>query len=591
MQAKLYSILLIFFILFIGNGCSKDTTSPKSMTLNIIHMNDIHSHLDEEELKLDFNGTLIRTSAGGYPRMATIVKNLIKTLPNTLLLNAGDALQGTLYYTLFKGEVDAKMMNTFEWDSFVLGNHEFDDGDTNLANFINQLTIPIIAANVYANENNKLFSKWQPYIIRYFNAEAVAIIGIDTLKDTKDSSNPGPDILFYDEIITTQKYINKLEDLGVNKIIVLSHFGYENDIYLASQVRGIDIIVGGHSHTLLGSYESLGLSTTAKYPKETTSPLGKKVCIVQAWSFAKIVGTLNINFDENGTVLSCKGTPILGISDNFMTKDAQGKYVDLNITQKNSILNIIQNRADITIAQKDTKLQTILDNYKEKVDEKEKEVIGYADVTIAHIRIPGHDYGSNKGSEFPLGSNVTPLVAKAFYKRVNNSDLVILNAGAVRISIDAGEISIGTAYTLLPFSNTLYSIKMNAQDIHNVLEDALSNYYDNAGSDGSFPYAYAMRYDINMKNKKGNRVQNIEILDKDTNNYQTLDANKTYNVTTISYLASGKDGYTTSSTIKGTDTYFDYANSFVEYVKALNADGKTISKLSQDEHPIKNYIE
>lgn len=588
---KQFFTLCAFFILFTLFGCSNHSSSKKTTTINIIHMNDIHSHLDEQSIDLTFDDVLVRVDVGGYPRMATIADGLVQTLDNTILLNAGDALQGTLYYSLFKGEIDAKMMNSFGWDAFTLGNHEFDDGDANLENFINQLTIPIISANVDANASDILFDKWQPYIIKYFDGEAVGIIGIDTVKDTRDSSNPSKDISFYDEIITTQTYADRLASLGVDKIILLSHIGYENDIYLASQVDGVDVIVGGHSHTLLGSYDDLGLTSRADYPTRTKSKTDEKVCIVQAWSFTKVLGSLNVEFDEDGVVLSCSGKPILGISDNFSIKNSDGNYVDINSSLRDAIVELVDSRDDIVIAQKDTQMQSVLEEYKDRVDAKKKEIIANADETIVHIRIPNHTYESHKGSDYPLGSLVVPVVAKSFYERVNNSDLVILNAGAVRTDIKEGTISVGDIYTLLPFSNTLYSFEISGNDIGALLEDAISNYFDSAGSDGSFPYGYGLRYDIDMRDAKGSRVKNIEILDKQTASYMPIKSEKIYNLTTISYLSSAKDGYETLGKLKGVDTYFDYANSFVEYVKELEKNSKMLTSLPEGEHPIKSYVE
>ncbi|MEA1920823.1 MAG: 5'-nucleotidase C-terminal domain-containing protein [Campylobacterota bacterium] len=578
---KIASISLALLLTF--SGCNKVKSKP--ITLNVIHMNDIHSHLDEEPLTLNFDDVALRVDAGGYPRIATTIKELQNSYDNTLLLNAGDALQGTLYYTLFKGEVDAKMMNALPWDIFVLGNHEFDDGDENLERFLNELHVPVITANVYADDTSVLFDQWKPYTIHYYEGEAVGIIGIDTAKATKESSNPGKTIEFFNEIATAQKYIDELEAMDVNKIILLTHFGYENDRNLSLHVRGADVIVGGHSHTLMGDFESFGLSSKLAYPQESYDLDGSKVCIVQAGSFAKIVGHLEVAFDASGEVLTCKGTPHLGISNNFMIKNAQGKYEDINASLRHNVEESIAKRADVAIVEKDPELQAILESYKAKVDEKKNESIGDAKETIVHIRVPGQDYGGNSGADYPLGSDVVPIVAKAFYERVNLSDAVILNAGGVRTNINEGTISIDTAYTLLPFSNTLIMIVMRGDEIQAVLEDALSS------DDGAFPYAYALRYDVDISEAKGSRISNLEIFDKNEKKYVEVVTDKTYIITTISYLAYGKDGYTSFATLKGTDTYFDYANSFVNYVKALHVKGESLQKLPAQEHCIKSYKE
>jgi 5'-nucleotidase len=580
---KLFFSILILLAL---GGCN--SSPPKPLTLHILHVNDIHSHLDEEAIKLKFDGIDVKVDAGGYAQIASVTDSL-KT-ENTLILNAGDALQGTLYYTLFKGEADAKMMNMVGFDAFVLGNHEFDDGDDNLYNFLDELNSSVLAANVVPKSDCELYNKWSPYIIRYFDGEAVGIIGIDTSYATKESSNPSDDIKFFDEIKTVQKYVDILESMGINKIILLSHYGYENDINLSLHVRGVDVIVGGHSHTLLGSFDDLALKSTDSYPKKSTSADNRPVCIVQAYAYAKIVGDLHVSFDKDGVLSSCEGVPILMLSDNFKTKNSNGEYEDVNSSFYQKIEKIIQDRDDVKIVKKDEQTQNILQEYKLRVDEKKKEIIATADKKIAHIRVPTHSYADNEGDKYPLGSEVAPLVSKAFYNRVNLCDAVILNAGALRTDIPEGNISIETVYTLLPFSNTLYLLSMSADEIHQVLEEAMQSVIKN-GSDGSFAYAYALRYDVDMREEFGNRVQNIEILDKKSQEFVALQDDKTYNITTISYLGMGKDGYKTFLDVASEDTYFDYANSFVVYLKELHVRGEDVEKLPQKMHCIKSYKE
>ena len=581
MLKKLYIVILIVTTFFLS-------ANSKDFTLNIIHMNDIHSHLDEETMSLTFDGKKLHTKVGGYPRVATLIKEKIKKYKNTLLLNAGDALQGTLYYTIFKGDIDAKMMNTLPWDAFVLGNHEFDDGDINLNNFISKIKVPIIAANVYADKNDILFNKWKSYIIKDFDSKKVGIIGIDTLNATKYSSNPSKNIKFEDEVKTVKKYVKKLKSIGVNKIILLDHYGYVNDIKLASEVKDIDVIVGGHSHTLMGDFGFLGLKSNIPYPKIIVSPKGDKTCIVQAYAYGKVVGDLKVVFDKSGKVLTCKGTPILALSDNFKIKNSNSHYVEVDEALKEKIKKFINKNDNIKIIKKDVSIQAILDKYKKTLDKKETQIIGYAMQTIYNIRIPGEHYGIDKGINLPQGSEVVPIVAKSFYERVKNSDAVILNAGAVRTNIKKGGISIKDAYTLLPFSNTLYSIPLSGVNVHQIIEDALDSVIVR-NSSGSFPYAYGLRYDIDMLKIKGKRVQNIEILDKQSYKFQKIKKEKIYNITTISYLASGKDGYDTFAGVKGKDTYFDYANSFVVYIEKINNQGKKIKKLSYNNGCIKSY--
>lgn len=597
-EGKIYFMIkksILIFIFICLCACERYTFSHKELHLNIIHMNDIHSHLEEETLDVTIDGIPTRVLAGGYPRALSVINSIRSKRAHTILLHAGDELQGTLYYTLFKGDADADLMNTIPWDAFVLGNHEFDNGDENLANFLEKLNVPIIAANVTPDSGDILSGMWEPYIIKNIDGEKVGIFGIDVKIKTMESSRPSSEIHFDDEAESAQEMVNLLTGKGVNKIIMLSHYGYSKDKDLASKVNGIDIIIDGDSHTLLGDFSNLGLSSQGNYPTKTISSSGETVCIAQAWSYSKIVGNLDVFFDKEGRVTKCEGTPILPVGEKFLRKNAQGDYTDINLETKDEIVKFITMHDNIGIYDNDTNSNLILQDYKVQVDQKKQEVIGEAPMTLRHIRIPGNDYLGNNGADLPLGSEVIPIVSKAFYNFSQRSDACILNAGGVRTNIDSGEITIDTAYTLLPFSSTLYEIEMTGLDVKQVLEDALSNFKDNNGSDGSFPYAYALKYDVDMNQITNNRILNLEIKNRATGEWSIIDPNMLYTIVTIDYLASGKDGYSTFSTVQaqgteGVDTYLDYALGFVEYVKSKTAASEKVVALPSSEHCIKSYI-
>ncbi len=567
-----------------------------ALNIRIIHMNDIHSHLSSQQASLYFDGVKTYVEMGGMPRAVTKIRSLAQEQPNHLILNAGDTIQGTLFYTLFKGEATAAMLNLIPWDAMVLGNHEFDDGDQALSAYIQRLTAPIVAANVIPQEGNILRDKWTPYIIKEIAGERVGIIGIDVKQKTQESSCPSDEITFLDEIATAQQYANELASLGVDKIVLLSHFGLANDIRLAQQVSGIDIIIGGDSHTLMGDLSEVGLSSSNPYPVTVNSPSGQPVCIAQAWDYAKMVGSLDASFDENGIVTSCTGRSILLLGDSFRQKDAEGQKVQVDPETRNQIIDIINSMPNVGIVPEDEDALETLSQYQDQVDDLKQQVIGEAREDLNHVRIPGQDYLGNNGADFPLGSEIAPLVAKSFYEQARRADCCIQNAGGVRINVPAGDITIETAYTLLPFANTLYEIEMKGEEIKQVLEDAINNFYDFGGSTGSFPYAYGLRYDINMAAPMNSRISNLEILDRETGSWSMIDPEKIYVVVTNSYIAAGRDGYRTFKTVQdmrgpGTDTYLDYAMSFVNYVKSLAEQGLPLAPLPPAEHCIKSFIQ
>ena len=219
---------------------SKSKLSAKTLELNLIHINDHHSHLEEEKMDLVLNGKKVTVNVGGMPRMIQRIADLKKSSKNSLVLHAGDALSGTLYYTLFKGKADAALMNVGHFDLFALGNHEFDDGNTVLKNFLDELKIPVVSANVVPDKGSILEGKWTPYVIKKIDGQAVAIVGLDVVGKTIESSSPGKDIKFHDEVETAKKMVAELKAKGLNKIIFLSHAGYEKNLEIAEKVSGID---------------------------------------------------------------------------------------------------------------------------------------------------------------------------------------------------------------------------------------------------------------------------------------------------------------------------------------------------------------
>jgi 5'-nucleotidase len=512
-------------------------------TVNIIHINDHHSHLESDAYKLFFG----EVQLGGLARVATKIKQLRSTLKNPLVLHAGDALQGTIFYTLYKGDADVALMNLIGFDAFELGNHEFDDGETVLAKFIKQANFPVIAANIDASQNNEIAGLFKPYLIKDIEGEKVAILGINTLK-TVDSSNPNKNVIFKDEVETANKFVQKLEQQGINKIIVLSHYGYHQEINLAKQVAGIDIIVGGDSHTLLGDLKSLGLNSEGDYPTIVLSPRKEPVCIVQAWQYSYVVGKLEVEFNNKGQVDKCQGNPILLVGSNNKT---------------------IANNPNIEIVKEDPAVAAKLAEYSSKIENLRQQIIGQAADNLWHIRIPGTH---PTGIALTNGSYIAPIVAEAFFQQLEKvgfePDIAIQNGGGVRANLLKGNITIDNVYNLLPFNNTLYILNMKGSEIKQVLEDAVSHIWDDGGSTGAFPYGSHIRYTIEKNKLKNKRVTQIKIQNKQ-GIWQAITADKYYKVVTNSFLIDGKDGYTTFGKIKGINTYFNYAESFVDYVKTI----------------------
>ncbi len=551
-----------------GNPLASDYISELSpvstkTSVTIMHVNDTHSHLDATSTSLSFDGVRTYLDMGGVARLVTKVADVRASEPEALVLQAGDTVQGTLYFTKYQGEAEFSFMNMMKFDAMVIGNHEFDKGPGLLAGFINDLAeFPIISANIDASNDSYLSDQIEPYVIKTVNGEKVGIFGL-TLPDTSVSSSPGDDIIFEDEKTAAQRTVQELENQGVNKIIALTHLGYGKDIELAESVEGIDIVIGGHSHSLLGTYESLGVTPQGPYPTVTDSPAGNRVCIVQSWEWAKTAGVLEAEFNADGTVSSCRGNAVFLVGDTFLQKDAEGNKVEVDAAKKAEILAQIASNPEAEAVEEDSDALAMLAPYKEGIAEMKKEVVATVAEDLLHIREPGTHAS---GAELPNGSLIAPVVCWGMLWKTNSvgmdADLALLNAGGVRTDILAGDLTVSAVYTIMPFGNTLFVLNLSGKDVKTALEKGLSR------SDGAFPYVAGIRYTADKTKPEESRLVSVEIKD-DSDEWTALDDNTVYRMVTISYIAGGGDGYDVLENASGYDTGFVDAEVFMEYAQHM----------------------
>ena len=571
--------------------------------LSIFHINDHHSHLEANgSMDLDLAGETTRTSSGGFPAVVSKIKELRLNNPNSLTLHAGDATNGTLYFTLFDGEADAALMNSVCFDAFVVGNHEFNNGDQGLVTFLDYLQegncqTSVLGANVEPQVGTSPLALSgaedyiQPFTIVERNGERIGIIGIVISKKTKMSSNPDETTQFLDEVKTAQQYADELRAQGVDRIILLSHYGYDNDVALAQNTNGIDIIVGGDSHSLLGDFQNVGLKPSGSYPTMVSDQKGNDVCVVTAWQYSQIVGELHAEFDNQGRITSCEGTPHMMLADSFKRKNSDGDRVEIEGASRDAVYSAIQSNSSISLVEPDADAAALLASYTSKIEEFSSEVIGSVSEDLCLERIPGQ--GRSKMCDVSMtqnnGSDISNIVAQAFREMSNLSDIAIQNGGGTRVDVAAGDYTLGDAYTLLPFGNTIVELSMTGQEIHDVLEDALDYALSPDGSTGAYPYAAGLRWDVDTSQSKGNRISNLEVKGRNDRSWSPLSKDQSYTVATNNYIAGGKDGYLTFGEIskqgRVVDTYLGYAQSFVDYVKKVG----TIDKLPLSEYSTQSF--
>ena len=571
--------------------------------LTILHINDHHSHLRaDSRMQLKIGGEKTRVRSGGFPAVVSMFNLLSEGKNNVLKLHAGDAITGDLYYTLFKGQADAALMNEVCFDAFAIGNHEFDAGDSGLAKFLDFLNegdcnTPALGANIVPEVGVSPLAKKtvndyiKPYTIIEKNGMDIGIIGIDVVGKTMRSSSPDATTQFLGEKETAQRYINELKSKGINHIILLTHFQYKNDLALAKDLIGVDIIVGGDSHSLLGDFSDIGLNSQGPYPTVVKNNDGNSVCVVQAWQYSQIVGELNVEFDEMGNVKSCKGRPHLMLADSFKRKNADGDRVEIEGEARMVALKAVRDNPSLNLISDDPDAAILLKSFSSKVDELKSQKVGEVLTDLCFERIPGQ--GRSKlcdvSETAKNGSDISNLVAHAFREMTRTSEIAIQNGGGVRIDVPKGDFSIGTAYKLLPFANTIVELEMTGAEISQVLEEALDLALSPDGSTGAYPYAAGLRWEIDASKSIGSRFSNIQFKAPSESNWSDLDLSRTYKVATNNYIAAGKDGYKTFGVVSKSgrivDTYLDYAQSFVDYIKKY----KSIDKLPLEDYSTQSY--
>jgi 5'-nucleotidase len=608
------SVLLISAVAALS-ACGGDGASDAPLAITLLHINDHHSRLDEDTTTLQLPNAAGAVKAvslpmGGFARVAAAISEEAAKSNNVIKLHAGDALTGDLYFTQSEGEADAMAMNTVCFDAMTFGNHEFDTGDAGLSKFIGFLhkdpqkcQTPLLSSNVSTSTTSPIANKFQPYTTVTRDGQKIGIVGVTISQKTKNASRPDVTTMFSDEVVSTQSAIDTLSRQGVNKIIVMSHVGYAFDItQLASQLNGVDVVVGGDSHTLLGpdSMKSFGLSPEGAYPTKLTDAGGRPVCVVQAWQYSYVVGKLKVEFDSKGHVSACNGAPMVLVGDTFKEGSTVATTTDAAAYKK-----ALNDSGVFRITTPLTETVTALKPFSDAKIALGSALVGRSSENLCLRRVPGvgaksdvtrsslGDICNRDPGVMARGGDIQQLVAQAFLlqgQTFGGADIALQNAGGVRIDIPAGDITVGKVYTLLPFKNVLVRITMTGQQVKDTVEDGIDSMLGSNGGTGSgaYPYTAGLRFDVDITKVKGARASNLEM--QSNGQWVSFDLSKTYKVITNDFTAGGGDNYLT---LKGIDknlkenTFLDYADSFLQYVKKNPA----LSKPAATTFSTKSYRE
>ena len=545
---RLLALALLGFMLVLQPCAAAD-----GYTLSIAHINDSHSHLEATPLTLLIDGQKTTVQAGGFARLQTLVDEMRAANPDLLLLHAGDAVQGTLYFTLFNGQPEFEFLNRLGLSAMTLGNHEFDRGPAAIASYLRWARFPIVSSNIDFSAESSVMPL-PTRMVREIKGERIGIIGLTTESTPQTTLDVGK-TRFLDARASAEREVAALTAQGVNKIVLLSHLGYADDRKLAAAVSGIDIIVGGHSHTLLGapiSLASIGLVPDGPYPTEVLAPDGNRVLILQAWKWAQMLGRIDASFDTDGRITGHSSQSVIPLADRFV-RDAVTVAPDSPAYAR--IVQSFKPGGLLRLVQEDVASAAALAPYTAQLTGFRK-----TGVAVAAQAMPR---GPNTGPG--------PLVADSMLAAVPKAQLAIVNNGGVRTDLPAGPISVGDVLELLPFANTLVLIDLSGTELKEALEGDI-DFLISKKYPAPFPYVAGMRFTVTPHTVRGLRVMALEVRDA-AGVYQPVREDVIYRCVVSNFVAGGGDGFTSIRNARGlrVDTGIVDSETLLAYLKQMGA--------------------
>ncbi|KAM3850580.1 5'-nucleotidase-like [Diretmus argenteus] len=486
--------------------------SVSAWDLVLLHTNDVHARVEETN---QHAGKCTRGGCfAGVARRAAKIKEIRSAEKNVLLLDAGDQFQGTIWFNVYKGAEAAHFMNRLDYDAMALGNHEFDNAVEGLVNpFLQDVQCAVVSANIKPDDSlAPEFSKhYSPYKILNIDNQKVGVVGY-TSQETPELSQPGPGLRFEEEVDAVQLQVDKLLTLGVNKIIALGHSGFRKDQDIARRVRGVDVVIGGHTNTFLYTGTPPSSEVPAgPYPFVVRSQDGRDVPVVQAYAFGKYLGYLKVTFDEAGNVLRSTGNPIL---------------LDSSVPQ-------------------DPGIHAEVEEWKKKLANFSAQYVGktlvYLNGTFEECRFRECNLGN-----LICDAMVHNNIRHADELQWNHVSSCLINGGGIRSSIDErsrnGSITMEDLITVLPFGGTVDLVQLNGSTLRKAFEHSVRRYGQNSGE---FLQVSGFHVEFDMSKAPWQRLKSLSVLCTDCRVplYEPVQDDRVYKVVLPSYLVEGGDGF------------------------------------------------
>ncbi len=411
---------VLALLLAAATACSPGVTpAPTSSALaddriQLLHTDDIHGHLDADIIQSANASSTFR--AGGMAQLAGQVAVFRARAPQrTLLVDAGDAWQGTFISNANKGEAVTKAMNLMRYDALAVGNHEFDWGQDVIAQRARDAAFPFLAANVIETRTGASPSYLKPFVVKDLGVARVGIIGL---------TNPGSATIVKATSVAGLQFqpaadavrpliaeVQKQADI----IVVAAHIGLIDAVQLARDVQGIDVIVAGHDHL----------------PTQTARVEGRTT-IVNAGAYTQYLGRLEIIVDRTTRKMkdSIRGGVLIAIAANPNVKP-------------------------------DPEVAKLVEERRADGEKYTSRVVGRSTEPLSNVR-----------EETGFGNLITDAFVEYGRQQGWKTDVAFYNMAGVRASFPAGPLTFGQLYEALPFSNTVVSVDLTGENLREIIDRA-----------------------------------------------------------------------------------------------------------------------
>ena len=493
---KATSLLLVFVLLL-----SLSASAEEISKFVLFHTSDIHGNISAhpDPTSKETPKPLI----GGFAALKSVIDS-VKALPQnknarTLYFDSGDFFQGTPIVDRTKGSVMIDIMNQIGLKAATIGNHEFDYSYGRLQETMKNREFDLICCNVFEKKTGKYPSFAVPYRVYTHNGKRIGVIGIDTPSTASISIEKNvKELEFKDPTPYLKRILKKFKRTGVDYTVVLSHLGLAEDILLAQRIEGIDLILGGHTHSLRKEIQYSGPYNTA---------------IIHSGNYCEYVSKVEVVFEEGkAPKTTLKTIPLL-----------------------------------ISEVGEDKQIKALEDEYMKDLRKEMSRVLGIAKVNL---------YRGVNGGDSKLGSFISDAM-----RENSPADIAFINFGGVRQPIFKGKVTLGDVFKVQPFNNTIEIIHISGTELIELVEKSLSNPFAKINQDdknfalnhynlevegmkrvvgNDYGYLLPSNLKVTFDPTKPAMARITKITDGTGN---PIIGDKEYKVALNDYLAGGGDGY------------------------------------------------